>query len=148
MLRLVPDHVKPKTRLKHAVEKLSFVIIYVLDLYKTRKKCDKAILKRFNSWSLFLINVRPKKCVIKLLIIMFMHYYVHEFVSDCNKTQKMCNEAVNSYPSPIQFVIKCYKTQEMCDKAVDTCFLYMILFSIDARLKKCVIDPLSFILNV
>ena len=49
MLRLVPDHVKPKTRLKHAVEKLSFVIICVLDLYKTRKKCDKAILKRFNS---------------------------------------------------------------------------------------------------
>ena len=45
MLRLVPDHVKPKTRLKHAVEKLSFVIIYVLDRYKTRKKCDKAILK-------------------------------------------------------------------------------------------------------
>ena len=33
----------------------------------------------------------------------------------------MCNKAVGTYPSPIQFVSECYKTQEMCDTAVDTC---------------------------
>ena len=31
----------------------------------------------------------------------------------------MCNEAVNTSLSAIQLVSECYKTQEMCDKAVD-----------------------------
>ena len=53
--------------------------------------------------------------------------YVHALEYDPNsyKTQKMCNKAVNTYPSPIQFVSECYKNQEMCVKAVDTCpFVY------------------------
>ena len=53
--------------------------------------------------------------------------YVHalEFVPNCCKTQKTCNKAINTYPSPIQFVSECYKNQEMCVKAVDTClFVY------------------------
>ena len=31
-------------------------------------------------------------------------------------------------------------TQEICDKAVNRCFLYLILFLIDIKLKKCVTE--------
>ena len=59
---------------KHAVKKLAFVIRYVPDCYKTQQMCNKAILEKMvESYSLFLIEIRPKKCVIKLLIIMLMH---------------------------------------------------------------------------
>ena len=48
-----------------------------------------------------------------------------EFVSECYKTQNMCDKAVNTYPSTIEFVPECYKTQKMCDKAVNKClFLF------------------------
>ena len=50
----------------------------------------------------------------------------------------MCDKAVNTHPSTMQFVPECYKTQEMCYKAVYGCFLYLILFLINAKLKKYV----------
>ena len=50
----------------------------------------------------------------------------------------MCHKAVNTYPSTIKFVLKCFMTQEMCDKAVNRCFLYLILFLINIKLKKSV----------
>ena len=38
-------------------------------------------------------------------------------------TQKMCDKAVDTYPSAIKFVSECFMTQEMCDdEAVDRCF--------------------------
>ena len=46
---------------------------------------------------------------------------VLEFVPDFYKTQKMCNKAVDTYPSAIQLVTDQHKTQEICVKAVDTC---------------------------
>ena len=52
---------------KHAVEKLSYLLRYVPDQYKTQQMCDKAILEnggRLNS------------------------------VPDCYKIQEMCNKAV------------------------------------------------------
>ena len=30
--------------------------------------------------------------------------------------------------------------QEMCDEAVNRCFLYLIIFLVDIKLKKCVIE--------
>ena len=42
------------------------------------------------------------------------------FVPDCYKTQKMCNKAVDTYPSALQFVTGQCKTHEMCIKDVDT----------------------------
>ena len=42
-----------------------------------------------------------------------------DFVSDCQKSQKMCNKAANTYPPTIQFVPEYYKTQEICGKAVN-----------------------------
>ena len=37
MLRLVPNHLKTKKMCEHAVKKLSFIIRYVPDQYKTHK---------------------------------------------------------------------------------------------------------------
>ena len=37
-------------------------------------------------------------------------------------TQKMCDKAVNTYPSTVKFVPESYKTQERCNKAVNSCF--------------------------
>ena len=60
---------------------------------------------------------------------------------DCYKVQKMCNRAVDNYRITVdafEFVPECSVTQEMCDKAVNRCFLYLILFLIGIKLKKCV----------
>ena len=44
----------------------------------------------------------------------------------------MCNKAVGTYPSAAQFVSECYKSQEMCDKAVDSCpFVFDCSWSLD-----------------
>ena len=61
-----------------------------------------------------------------------------EFVSECYKTQKMRDKAIDTHPytSATQFVPECYKTQEMCYKAVNRWFLYLILFLINIKLKK------------
>ena len=32
----------------------------------------------------------------------------------------MCNKAVDNYPHALEFVSECFKTQKMCDIAVDT----------------------------
>ena len=70
MLREVPDHLKTKKMCKHAVKKLPFVLRYVLHRHKTQQMSDKTILENGEA---LLIHIRPKKCVIKLLIIMLMH---------------------------------------------------------------------------
>ena len=51
----------------------------------------------------------------------------------------MCDKAVNIHPSAIQFVSECFKTQEMCDEDVDNCLFHFILFLTNVKLKKCVI---------
>ena len=45
MLTFVPDHLQTKKMCKHAVKKLSYLLRYVLDLYKAQQMCGKAILK-------------------------------------------------------------------------------------------------------
>ena len=52
----------------------------------------------------------------------------------------MGDKAVDTHPSTIQFVPEWYRTQEMCDKTVNRCFLYLILFLISIKLKKCVTE--------
>ena len=78
-------------------------------------------------------------------------------VTDCYKNQEMCSKAIDNYPHALEFISECYKTQkcimklpipsilkfvpeclmtqEMDDKAVNRCFLYLILFLIDTKLK-------------
>ena len=50
----------------------------------------------------------------------------------------MWDKAVNIYPSTIKVIPKCFIAQEIFDKAVNKCFLYLILFLINIKLKKCV----------
>ena len=38
-----------------------------------------------------------------------------EFINVCNKTQKMCDKAIDIYPSAIKFIPECFLTHEMCD---------------------------------
>ena len=58
----------------------------------------------------------------------------------------MCEKAVDTYPSTINFVPECYNTQQICDKAVHRCFLYLILFLINVKPKKCVTESFLKIL--
>ena len=45
-----------------------------------------------------------------------------ELVPECYKSQKMCDKAVNTYPSTIKFVPEC-----LIIKVVNRCFLHLIL---------------------
>ena len=50
----------------------------------------------------------------------------------------MRDEVVDNHRSTTKFIPECYKTPESCDKVVNRCFLYLIIFLIGIRLKKCV----------
>ena len=52
----------------------------------------------------------------------------------------MCDKAASTYASTIKFVPECFMTQKMCHKAVNRFFLYLILFLINIKLKKCVTE--------
>ena len=45
MLKFVPDHLKTKKMLKHAVKKLPYLLRYIPDQYTTQEMCDEAILE-------------------------------------------------------------------------------------------------------
>ena len=47
MLKFVPDYLKIKQMCNLAVKKLSFIIRYVSDQYKTEKIYDKLLIVRF-----------------------------------------------------------------------------------------------------
>ena len=66
----------------NAFKKLLFIIIYVLDRYKTKQMCHKIILE----------NGR-----------------MLEFILDCYKSQKMCNKALDNYSYPLKSVLNCWK---------------------------------------
>ena len=67
MLRFVPDNPKTKKMCRHTVKKLSFIIKYVCDPYKTQKVCAKVILEMLQKC------YKNQKIVIKLLVVMLMH---------------------------------------------------------------------------
>ena len=71
--------------------------------------------------------------------------YAHalKFVPCPFKTQKMCDDAVDGYPSTTQFVSECNKTQEMYDKSVNTFFVQSVMFLINIKSQKCVMKLLS-----
>ena len=95
---------------KYAIKKSSFLIRYVLDQFKTQQMYDKAI----SDGTL-------------------------KFVPYCSKDQHLCNnKALPNYPHALEFVPECYKTQKVCYKALYRCFLYLILFLINIKLKKYV----------
>ena len=64
------------------------------------------------------------------------YFHSLEFVSDCYKSQKMCDKTVNnSFPDQ-------YKIQEICDKVLPKNVLFLDITLIDIRLKKYVITLL------
>ena len=73
MLQFVPDHLNIKKMWKIELQNWFLWYRYVPDQHKNQKMCYEAILKNGLHQSLFLIDIRPKKCVIQLLIIMLMH---------------------------------------------------------------------------
>ena len=70
----------------------------------------------------FLNAIRRRKCVLKLLIYVFL-YLTLFFIN-------MCRKAVSDDPFVLKYCINRYETQEMCDKAVDG-FLLALKFVID-----------------
>ena len=96
--------------------------------------CDKAILENGRTLKSVSDCYKNQKMFNKAVN---NYPYELEFVPECYQTQNMCDRAVNTYPSTIKFIPECPMTQEMCDKAVNRCFLYLILFLINIKLKKC-----------
>ena len=98
--------------------------------------CDKAILE--NDGTLKFVP----ECYENPEMCNKADRYPHalEFVSECFKTQNICDKAVDTQPSTIKFVPEYFMTQEMFDKVVNIYVLYLILFLIDIKLKKCVTE--------
>ena len=97
---------------------------------------------------LFLIQIRLTKYVIKLFVIICNYdSYAHalKFFPCPFKTQKICDDAVDDYPSTTQFVPECNKTQEMYDKSVNTFFFNSVMFLINIKSQKCVMKLLVIV---
>ena len=60
---------------------------------------------------MFLIDIRLKKCVLELLILVL---FVFDSVPDQIKTQEMCDKAADDTPSPIKYVPKQYIRPKKC----------------------------------
>ena len=56
-----------------------------------------------------------KKCVIKLLIILF------DSIPDRYKTQEICDKVVSEKHFMLKYCLGRHWIQEMCDKAADAC---------------------------
>ena len=85
----------------HEVKKLSYLLKYVPDQYKTQQMGEKTIPE----------NGRTS-----------------ESIHDCYKNQEMCSKAVENYPYVLKFVPKWFMTQEICDKAVNAYSTQLNLF--------------------
>ena len=77
------DHLKTKKMCKHAAKKISYLLMYVPDRYKTQEMHGKTILE--NGGTL-------------------------KSVRDCYKNQEICNKAVDNYL--LEFVPECHETQK------------------------------------
>ena len=74
MLEFVTDHLKTKRLCKNAVTRLQFPIKYVPDRYKTQQMCYKIIKRNGGILILLLTTTRIKTCIMKLLMIILIHY--------------------------------------------------------------------------
>ena len=68
--------------------------------------------------------------------------YPHEleFVPECHKDEKISEKSINTYTSTIKFVSECFVTQKCLMKQLIDVSLYLILFLINIKLKKCVTE--------
>ena len=72
-LEFVPDQYKTQEMCIKAVDHYPSTIKYFPDQYKTQEMCIRAVNTCSFFFILFLIDVRPKLCVIKLLMIILLH---------------------------------------------------------------------------
>ena len=56
-----------------AVDNYAHALEFVRDCYKTQRISNKAIDTYPSAYNLFLVNIRLKKCVIKLLMLVHSH---------------------------------------------------------------------------
>ena len=132
MLKLVSNHSKTKKMCKNEVKKFTFVIVYVPNQFKTQVNLENGGMLRF------IPNCHKNQRMCDKAIV---NYFTPlKFVPDCYKTRNMSDKAVDTYPSAMQFASDGYKTQEMCNKPF--AFLYLILFPVNVKLKKCAIKLL------
>ena len=101
---------------------------FVPDHLKIKKMCKHAVIKLP-----FVIRAVPDRFNIQEMCdkTIIENGVALKSVLDCYKNQ---------------FLPECYKTQEMCRKGADTCLLYLIMFLVNLRLKKCVIKLFLMIL--
>ena len=132
MLKLVSNHSKTKKMCKNEVKKFTFVIVYVPNQFKTQVNLENGGMLRF------IPNCYKNQKMCDKAIVNYFHPL--EFAPDCYKTRNMSDKAVDTYPSAMQFASDGYKTQEMCNKPF--AFLYLILFPVNVKLKKCAIKLL------
>ena len=106
---------------KNAVKKLSFVIMYVPDQYKTPEMYDKVnienggVLRFVSDCYKNVLHKKNRQCVVK-------QWQLFSCIRICSKLlydSKMCNKAVDIYPSAIQFSPDQCVAQNMCDKIVN-----------------------------
>ena len=87
VIRCIPDWFKTQQRCDKGILENGRILKFVPDCYKDQEMCDKGVnnypqtlkfvLDCYKSlqYNLFLNAVRPKKCVIKLLIYIFLHLH-------------------------------------------------------------------------
>ena len=99
--------------------------------------CDKAILENGRTLK-FVPGCYKNQEMCNKAVDNYPHMF--QCVPECYKIQKACDRAIDTYPSTIKFIPECCKTQEMCIKQSVDVFLYLILFLIYIKLKKCVTE--------
>ena len=96
------------------------------NVFLTPRTLNKYFIKLsilfFMWYKSFLNAIRRRKCVLKLLIYVFL-YLTLFFIN-------MCRKAVSDDSFVLKYYINRYETQEMCDKAVAG-FLLALKFVID-----------------
>ena len=113
-LKSVRDCYKNQQMCNKAVDNYPHALEFIPECFMIQRKLSILILLQYN---LFLNAIGLKKCVMKLLINLFMFFYI----PDRYKTQEMCDRIISDDPFSIRYVPDQYKTQQMCDKAVDDC---------------------------
>ena len=66
LLGFVPDQYKTPEMCERAVEKNPWLLKFVPDHYTTREMCERAVEKTHGYWNLFLLSIKPQRCVKEL----------------------------------------------------------------------------------
>ena len=139
MLIFVSDSYKNQNMCNNAVDNYAHALGFVPVCFKTQKMFDKAASTIL--LFLFLIDIRHKKCVIKLS--MLVHLYLRLFL--ISTRPKKCAIKLfmkNLLCFMLRYCHDKYKAQEMYDNAVDD-FLLALIFVPDCLVTSKMIEKLD-----